>query len=107
MTEGFDDLRGAIFGFGPKANNDTDTTLKIEGVSQAKRRKLVNAPIHILNEERSVGFINYEISIRGKQHLEAPSRKMIINKSSDILDQAEPSDIRNSQNQQRRSRKLR
>ena len=49
-----------------------------------KKNKLKKAPIHNLNEERSVGFINYEISIRGKQHVESASRKMLINKSIDI-----------------------
>lgn len=93
LAEGFSDQRGAIFGFGPNAEEDTGTILKIEGISQAKRMKLMKAPIHNLNEERSVGFINYEISIRGKQYLEAASRKMIINKSSDLLDQMDASDI--------------
>ena len=55
----------------PKAINNTGTISKIEGVSQAKKRKLVNAPIPKLNEEISVGFINYKISICGKQYLEA------------------------------------
>ena len=31
----------------------------------------MNAPIPKLNEEISVGFINYKISICGKQYLEA------------------------------------
>ena len=93
LAQGFSDQRGPIFGFGPNAEEDTGTILKIEGISQAKRMKLMNAPIHNLNEERSVGFINYEISIRGKQYLEAASRKMIINKSSDLLDQMDASDI--------------
>ena len=63
LVEGFSNQHGAIFGFGPKANNHIGNILKAEGVIQAKRRKLVNAPIQNLNEERSVGFINYEISI--------------------------------------------
>jgi hypothetical protein len=49
--------------------------------------------IHNLNEERSVGFINYEISIRGKQNLESASQKMIINKGIDIALKADPSEI--------------
>ena len=93
LAQGISDQRGAIFGLGPNAEEDTGTILKIEGISQAKRMKLMKAPIHNLNEERSVGFINYEISIRGKQYLEVASRKMIINKSSDLLDQMDASDI--------------
>ena len=55
LTECFSDQRGAIFGFGPKANDDTGTILKVEGVCQAKRTKLVNKPIRNLNKERPVG----------------------------------------------------
>ena len=47
-----------------------------------------------MQEERSVGFINYEVAIRGKQHLEAASRKMTINKSIDIALKEEALDIR-------------
>ena len=57
LAEGFSDQRGTIFGFEPKANDDTGNVLRTEGVSQAKRRKLVNAPFHNLNEERSAGLI--------------------------------------------------
>ena len=53
----------------------------------------MKATIHNLNKERSVGFINYDIAIRGKQYLEAASHKMIINKSSDLLGQMDASDI--------------
>ena len=93
LAEGFSDQRGAIFGFGPNAEEDSGTIMKKERISQAKRLKLMKAPIHNLNEERSIGFTNYEISIRGKQYLEAASHKMIINKSSDLLDQMDASDI--------------
>ena len=53
LAEGFSDQRGAIFGFGPNAEEDTGTILKIEGISQAKRMKLMKAPIHNLNEEEA------------------------------------------------------
>ena len=56
LAECFSDQLGAIFGFGPNENDNTGTTVKVEEVSQAKVRKLVNAPIHNLNEERSVGL---------------------------------------------------
>ena len=94
LADGFSDQRGALFGFGPKADESTDSLLKISKIEdEAKKNKLKKAPIHNLNEERSVGFINYEISIRGKQHLESASRKMLINKSIDIALKAEPSEI--------------
>ena len=40
LAEGFSDQRRAIFGFGPKADNDTSTILKVEVVSQAKGENL-------------------------------------------------------------------
>ena len=50
LAESFSDQHRAIFGSGPKANNDTGTILNAEVVSQAKRRKLVNVLIHNLNK---------------------------------------------------------
>ena len=95
FAEGFSAQRGALFGFGPKALDDTGTPLKISSVTDdAKRRKLNKAPHHNLNEERSVGIINYEVNIRGKQNLESASRKMVMNKSMDLLEKAEPDEIR-------------
>ena len=65
---------------------DEDTgTVKISDLDGAKHRKLNQAPVHNLNEERSVGFINYELEIRGKKHLESASKKMVLNKSVDLL----------------------
>ena len=55
LTESFSDQRGAIFRFGRKTNDDTGTILKVEGVCQAKRTKLVNTPIRNLHKEQSVG----------------------------------------------------
>ena len=42
-------------------------------------------PIHTIGEERSVGFFDYEIGIRGKKYVESASRKMILNKTSDLI----------------------
>ena len=94
MAKSFSDQRGATFGFGLKAKNDTGTILKVEGVTKAKRRKLVNTSIHNLNREQSVGFTNDKLFICEKQYLEAALRKMIINKSSGIMNYAVPSDLR-------------
>ena len=44
------------------------------------------APLHNLGEERSVGLINYELSIRGKENLEASSRKLVLNRSFELLE---------------------
>ena len=94
MAEGFSEQRGAIFGYGTKATEDTGMVLKMTTVEEPKRRKLSKAPVHNLNEERSVGFISYEISIRWKWFLETASRKMLINKSKDILDKTDPSEMK-------------
>ena len=91
---GFSEQQGAIFSFGRKATEDTGMVLNMTTVEEPKRKKLSNAPIHNLNEERSVGFINYEISIRVKRFLETASRKMLINKRKDILDKTDPSEMK-------------
>ena len=55
MAEGFAIQRGAIFGFGPSANDSTGNVFKISKVEGNKRRKLNQTSVHNLNE-RSVGF---------------------------------------------------
>ena len=77
LADGFSEQRGALFRFGPKANEDTKTLLKVSTVKGQKKQKLQQLPIHNLNEERSVGFVNYEIQIRGKRHLSSVSTKMV------------------------------
>ena len=94
FADGFSEQRGAIFGFGPKADDQTGTLLKVSCIDDIKRKKLEKAPTHNLNEERSVGFINYELQIRGKANLESASKKMVLNKSMDYLENAEPNEIR-------------
>ena len=44
--------------------------------------------VHNIGEERSVGFFNYEIGIWGKKNIESASRKMVLNKSHDLLNRA-------------------
>ena len=55
--------------------------------------KLNKVAVHNLNEERSMGFVNYDLHIRGKHCLEAASRKISSSKSMDLLESAEPGDI--------------
>ena len=51
--------------------------------------KLDKVPVHNLGEERRIGFVNYELHIRG-QNFECVSQKLIImNKSSDMLQKIE------------------
>ena len=83
---GFELQKGAIFGFGEKKEDETGTVLKISEVSQEKLEHLDKVQIHNLGEERSVGFVNYELNIRGKQNLESVSKKMVLNKSIDLTD---------------------
>ena len=89
VTEGFELQRGAIFGFGKFADDETDKVLKISTLESSKRRKLNQAPVYNLNEERSAGWVNHEINISGKKHLESVSRKMVINKSVELLHKAD------------------
>ena len=42
----------------------------------------------------SVGWVNHEINIRGKKHLESISRKMVINKSVDLLHKADLTELK-------------
>ena len=59
LAKGFEHQKGAIFGFGEE-DKESDHAL-----SKMNPEKLENAPIHNLDAERSVGFVNYEFSRRG------------------------------------------
>ena len=73
-------------GFGDGKGNSQNVT-KISELNSKEISLLDrNVPTHNLGEERSVGFINYEIGIRGKRNLESASKKMVINKSSDLIE---------------------
>ena len=41
--------------------------------------------VHNLGKERNVGLFNYEISIRRKKNFEAASRKLVLNKSNNLM----------------------
>ena len=56
----FSSLEGT-FDFGPIADNDTGSRLKISTGSNEIMEKLDKVPIHNLAEERSVGLVNYDI----------------------------------------------
>ena len=53
---------------------------------QDEMEQLNKASVHNLTKERSVGSTNNEINIRGKQNLESVSRKLILNKSFDLIE---------------------
>ena len=75
----------ATFGFGPTADIDTGSLLKISTASNEMMKKLDKVPIHNLAEEHSVGLVNYGIQIRGKDNITTVSRNVILNKSFDLL----------------------
>ena len=72
--------KGAIFGFGPTADDDKSSLLKISTARDEVMEKLDKVPIHNLAEERSVGLVNYGIQIRGKNNLGTVSRNVVLNK---------------------------
>ena len=57
------------------ANESTGTLLKLSAACAAEKGKINQAPIHNLNEERSVGFITHEVNIQGPDQLEPSSKK--------------------------------
>ena len=44
-----------------------------------------NVQVHNLGEERNVGLVNYELSIRGKKNLESVSRKIVLKRAEDLV----------------------
>ena len=89
IADGFDLQRGAIFGFGTHANDDTGSLLKVADATEKEKQELDSTNVHNLGEERSVGSINNEIKIRGKRNLESASRKLVLNKSFDLINKEE------------------
>ena len=87
MAEGFSTQRGKIFGFGPAAEK-SGMTFKVSTATEEEMQKLNSTAVHNLGEERSVGNINYELAIRGKRNLEASSKKLLLNKSFDLLEKS-------------------
>ena len=96
FAEGFSHQKGAIFGFGPTKDDETGTVLKISELSADKIKKMDEAKVqvHNLGEENTVGCVNYEIGIRGKANLESVSRKIVLNRCSDLLEKANPNKIK-------------
>jgi len=83
FAKGFEKQKGAIFGFGITASNDTGHVLKICEVGDTTQ--LQNVPIHNLGEERSVGLLNYEIGVRGQHNFNSASQSIVQNKASDLI----------------------
>ena len=41
-----------------------------------------------------MGCVNYELNIRGKSHLDSASRKIVLNRSADLLKSIDPKQIK-------------
>eukprot|EP00957_Ditylum_brightwellii_P030129 2280639-Ditylum_brightwellii.AAC.1 len=52
--------------------------------------KLERAPIHNLDANRSVGFVNYELQRRGAKNLAAASSAQVKAKASDLIGAKDP-----------------
>ena len=72
LAAGWSKQRGAVFGFGPDADKECSTK-----VSDQDQEKLKCAPINNLDPERSVGYINYELGVRGAKQLGATSSALV------------------------------
>ena len=79
IAKGWQKQRGDIFEFG----DHTVTPLSISTMDQAKLKK---APINNLDAERSVGSINYDLTIRGAKNLSSASANHVIGKSSSLTE---------------------
>ena len=83
FKKGFEKQKGAIFGFGNTAGEDTGKILKISSLPD--RSILADTPVHNLGEERSVGMLNYELNFRGREHFNTSSQNVVVNKSTDLI----------------------
>ena len=86
FADGFCYQKGNIFGFGPSAQDDCGTVLKLSEVDDSKL-EMMNKYVstHNLISERLVGETNYGLHIRGKANLSSVSKKMVINKCADLI----------------------
>jgi hypothetical protein len=86
IAEGFAKQRGSIFGFGHTASESTGSLFKIADATDEELDKLNRTNTRNLSEERCVGHFRFELGIRGKNNLESASRKLVLNKSFDLLE---------------------
>ena len=86
FADGFAYQRGAIFGFGPTANHETGSVLKVASADKSMLEQMDHfVPVHNILEERNVGSIGYELNIRGLKNISNASRKHVLNRSQDLL----------------------
>ena len=82
LADGFKNQKGSIFGFG-------DSTESPHSLDKMDKQKLESAPIHNLDSERSVGFVNYELKTRGAKQLQTASSVQVKSKSNDLIQNRE------------------
>ena len=87
IADGLHHQKGAIFSFGPSKDCETaKNVLKFSDANEEVMETLdKHVSIHNIGEERNVGMVNYELHIRGREHLKSVSQTLVINKSSDLL----------------------
>ncbi|CAH1252996.1 Hypp1057 [Branchiostoma lanceolatum] len=100
LATGFQKQKGDIFGFG-----EHDAAAQYS-VTQMDKEKLEKAPIHNLDAERSVGFVNYELSRRGAKQLKVASAAQVKAKSSDLIERREPGSFRNYSKEARKGGRI-
>ena len=59
--------------------------MKIFDFDEEERNVLNTIQVHNLGKECNVGLFNYEVSIRRKKNFEAASRKLVLNKSNNLM----------------------
>ena len=81
LASGWELQRGNMFQFGkspdPNANNQ---------IANFNKEKLDKAPVNNLDPERAVGFINYELKLRGAKELAAASRAHVKGKGVALIE---------------------
>ena len=82
LANGLQKQKGDIFEFGEFSES-------AYALSKMDQQKLSKAPIHNLNPERSVGFINYELVRRGAKQLKASSSAQVKAKAHDLIESLE------------------
>lgn len=80
LAEGFEQQKGHIFGFGNVATQPDKYRVDVLPESALK-----GVPVHNLAEERAVGFVNYELGVRGSSHLNVASSTMVKKQSADLV----------------------
>ena len=76
LKDGWVTQRGDIYQFGPSPSQEEPNRIDLMNPT-----KLANAPINNMAPERQVGFVQYELKIRGAKQLNAASSAQVKGKS--------------------------